>query len=162
VLFSGGKILEFKYVEKLLEPQAYMITRFMESLSNNDPDAFWSCLSRSDMSYLHGMLMGVNTEEETFRFDEFLQETLDNTRKYYKEYINNYGVSTSVRYSSNIVANVFLPKNIETNITFIQPIDALVMVVPLILELYTNDNDEMVGEWKVYFFSNKSLETPFN
>lgn len=154
--------MEFDFVEKLQGQQAQIVMKFMESLSNGDVNSFWDCLSKGDKAYIVGTLEGINTTvEEPYHFNDWLQECFEITSRYFERYIDNYGVSTSVRYNNKLVANVYLPLGIKTNITFIQETDAQVMILPLILETNLDDNGEIIAEWKVFLFTNDDIEAPF-
>lgn len=154
--------MKYKYIKELAPDQAGIVTDFMDSLSNNDKESFWNCLSRSDKGYIFGTYNTVKRlEQENLQFADWLDECYESTKAYFSKYIDNYGVSTSVRYNTELVGNVFLPLNIETNIVFMQETEALVMVLPLILETDLNEQGEIVADWKVYLFANEEIEAPF-
>jgi hypothetical protein len=153
--------MDFKYIEKLLPDQAHITTSFMDSLANEDLELFWDCLSKADKGYVIGTFnMMKELESPDLELDDWVRECLNSKKNFFSEYINNYGVSTSVRHNNKLIANVFLPKNIETNIVILKEVEAAVMVLPLILEFNLNEKEEIVANWKVYLFANDQIEAP--
>jgi hypothetical protein len=154
----GGELMEYKFKDKLLPQQSGLVVDFMDSLENNDIDLFWSTLSKEDKSYLEGSFAAINaTDEEEYNFDQWKKECFRNAQEKFGEYIGNYGVSSTVRYHNKISADIFLPHGIKVPITYIAETEVMVMKVPILLEIHVNENEEITGQWRINYFSNKEL-----
>ena len=150
--------IEYEYTDKIQEQQSGLALDFMTSLEEDDIDLFWSTLSVDDRAYFQGGFNALISTGEEYSFDDFKLELFNETKERFRKYINNYGLSTIVRYHNKMFADIYLPHGVKVPIKYIAEAETMVMKLPIKLEINLSESGELIGTWKVLLFANNELQ----
>lgn len=145
--------MEYKFADKIQPQQLELITNFINSLKGDDFDLFWSTLSNIDKAYIKGTHNALIVEGENYSYDEFKQTIFCKIKEKYLEYIDNYVISTIVRYYSKLKGSIFLKHGVKVPIYYIVDSDISMINIPIILELQLSEHDDLLPEWKINILS---------
>ncbi len=145
----------YKNTGKMQFQQSQVLSKFMNSLKNNDLESFLSAISKEDKAYIIGAYNASLDENENVPFETFACEFLKETQSIFKEYIDSYGVSSSVRYYNEMEADLYLLKGVEGPITYIADSKNIVMKLNLVLETALSEDGKLLAEWKAKVLTTK-------
>lgn len=149
--------MEYKYIDNLQSQQRVLVKDFMDSLKKDDIELFWSTLSKEDKAYTRGVFNISSNNGEDFSFEGFKQEIFISKKEHFINYIDNYGLSTSVRHYNKMLADVYLPHGVKVSTTYIAEADVRAMKLPIVLEIHLSEDEELSLEWRVSLFTNTEL-----
>lgn len=147
------------YVE-ITREMADATFNFVNSLFEEDLEAFWNTISVVDQARIYGIYRTIIDKEdisfEQYSYSEFIKNEFVNLLRYKMEnYKENPGIATHLRFSKDGVPMVYLLQNTLVPRHYIAESEELVYPIFLGLDTVFKDG-KIVASWKVRLYDDES------
>lgn len=141
--------------------QMRVAQQFLDCIFGDDVDAYWGLISKVDKARLFGMYRARCDEdtEDFISFREYIADSImpDHANNYEKLRDNNPGISTTLRYTEEGEALVYLLEDVKESKVFTKETKTLIFPLTLTVDA-EYDKGEVTYQWKVRAYSDKLYE----